>query len=431
VHRAEDRLGSSRAVRADRDPTQSGPTARSSAGLSGIGGMLSAMRLNKVFGRSFVGCAILLTLLLASGAVFTVLAASPRDAGAQGSVASAERLMGAVSQRAEPSADRRRPRVIVTSDFPPVDVIPGRGCPGPPDRCSDPDDVQSMVRFLLYTNEFDVEGLVASAATFANVANKTNILDILDLYDQVDEHLRKRDARYPTADRLRAVTWEGRSRAWNRPADEILGDGKDSEASDAIIRVVDRSDPRPVWVCVWGGPREVAQAIWKVRQTRSPAELERFLGKLRIYMIGLGDRPGQDGSGQWLLDQFPKLFVIVSQRTYHGMFAQKTPIGDLQWLNAHIREGYGPLGAAYPRSGFDPDQPGVQEGDTPSFLHLVSAVRGLNDPEQPDQESWGGQFVRRDPAKHHWFDGPGPQSVSKWLPAIQEDFATRAKWMLP
>ena len=43
----------------------------------------------------------------------------------------------------------------------------------------------------------------------------------------------------------------------------------------------------------WGGPCEVAQAIWKVRQTRSPAELQRFLGKLRIFMIGLGNKPVQ------------------------------------------------------------------------------------------------------------------------------------------
>jgi hypothetical protein len=324
-----------------------------------------------------------------------------------------------------------RPRVIVTTDFPPLDVIPGKGCSGPAHKCSDPDDVQSMVRFLLYTNEFDVEGLVASAATFANVADKQHILDILDLYDKVDDHLRTRDARYPTADRLRAVTWGGRDGTWDRPAEEILGEGKDSEASDAIIRIVDRPDPRPVWVCAWGGPREVGQAIWKVQQTRSRAELDRFLGKLRIYMIGLGDKPGQDGSGQWLLDRFPNLFVIVSQRTYHGMFAQKTPLGDVRWLDANIREGHGPLGAAYPRSGFDPHSPGMQEGDSPSFLHLASAMRGLNDPEQPDQESWGGQFVRRDPAANHWFDGPGAQSVSKWLPDIQQDFAARADWMLP
>ena len=319
-------------------------------------------------------------------------------------------------------------RVIILSDFPPLDVIPGGRGDGPAEKRSDPDDIQSMVRFLVYANEFDVEGLVASAGTFANIARKQNILDILNLYDQVDENLRKHDSRYPTADQLRAVTWQGRDGTWGKPADEIIGEGRDSEASDAIIKVVDRPDPRPVWVCVWGGPCEVAQAIWKVRKTRGPSELDRFLGKLRIFMIGLGDKTGQDGSGQWMLDHFPDLFVIVSQKTYGGMFAQNSTIGNLDWLDANVREGRGPLGAAYPRSGFNPNSPGMQEGDTPSFLYLVGAVRGMNDPEKPDQESWGGQYVRRDPAKKHWYDGPGPESIRKWLPEIQKDFATRMGW---
>ena len=46
-------------------------------------------------------------------------------------------------------------RVIISSDFPPLDVIPVRAVKqgDPPEKCSDPDDVQSMVRFLLYSNE--------------------------------------------------------------------------------------------------------------------------------------------------------------------------------------------------------------------------------------------------------------------------------------
>ena len=338
-------------------------------------------------------------------------------------------LPTALAQTAE--SVTARPRVIISADFPPLDVIPGGAGHGPAEKRSDPDDVQSMVRFLLYTNEFDVEGLIASSATFANVANKEHILDILDFYDQVDENLKQHDPQYPTADYLRSVTWEGRSGNWGKPAGEILGRGKGSEASEAIIRIVDEPDPRPVWVLVWGGPQEVAQAIWTVQQTRSPAELERFLSKLRIYMIGLGDKPGQDGSGQWILDHFPDLFMIVSQKTYGGMFAQTSPIGDLEWLSANIREGHGPLGAVYPPSGFYPDNPGMQEGDTPSFLYLVSAVRGMNDPDKPDQESWGGRYERRDASKNHWYDGPGAESVRKWLPEIQKDFATRADWMLP
>jgi hypothetical protein len=227
---------------------------------------------------------------------------------------------------------------------------------------------------------------------------------------------------------LRAVTWQGRDGTWGKPTEEIIGQGRDSEASEAIIRVVDRPDLRPVWVCIWGGPCDVAQAIWKVQKTRTPTELEHFISKLRIYMIGLGSKPGQDGSGQWLLDNFPELFVIVSQKTYGGMFAQNSPIGNLDWLNANVREGHGPLGAVYPRSGFDPNSPGMQEGDTPSFLYLISAARGMNDPEKPDQESWGGRYAQRDPVKKHWYDGPGPESVRKWLPDIQRAFASRMNW---
>jgi len=195
--------------------------------------------------------------------------------------------------------------------------------------------------------------------------------------------------------------------------------------------VVDRPDSRPVGVCVWGGSREVAQAIWKVKATRSPAELERFLSKLRLYLI-----VKQDRTTDWLLDSFPSLFVMLSEKNYMGMFwnmrGADPKLADLAWTNAHIRQGHGPLGAAYPRSGWDPKYPGQQEGDTTSFLHLVSAVRGLNDPEKPDQAGWGGRFVRKDPSRSHWFDDPaGTQAVSRWRPEVQADFAPRAVWMLP
>ncbi|MBL9137903.1 MAG: DUF1593 domain-containing protein [Verrucomicrobiales bacterium] len=322
-----------------------------------------------------------------------------------------------------------RPRVIILSDFPPLDVIPGDAGHGPPEKRSDPDDIQSMVRFLLYSNEFDVEGLVASAGTFANIARKQHLLDLLDIYDQVDENLRRHDSRYPTADRLREVTWQGRDGTWGQPVDRIIGEGQDSEASNAMIRIVDRPDPRPVWCCIWGGSSDLAQAIWRTRNTRRPSDLQRFIEKLRLFMIGLGDHPGQDGSGQWLLENFPNLFVVVSQKTYTGMFAQTSPLGNLRWLNANLRENHGPLGAIYPPCGFDPSQPGQKEGDTPSFLYLASAVRGMNDPDRPEQESWGGQYRQRDPSKRHWFDGPGPASISKWLPDIQTDFARRADMM--
>src|SRR5690349_18937053 len=139
-------------------------------------------------------------------------------------VVSIAALLVAVSGHGQPVAPvTGSPRLIVTTDFPPLDVIPGGAGYGPPEKRSDPDDVQSMVRLLLYTNDLEIEGLIASAGTHANIANKQNILDLLGLYDQVDENLRQHDARYPTADRLRAVTWQGRSGTWGKPVEELIG----------------------------------------------------------------------------------------------------------------------------------------------------------------------------------------------------------------
>lgn len=307
-------------------------------------------------------------------------------------------------------------RVIISSDFPAIPVTN-----------SDPDDVQSMVRFLLYSNEFDIEGLIASAATFGMTAHKQNILTILDIYDQVDENIRKRDHRYPTADALRKVTYEGLGnnhgigirwgcdkQAWS----EIIGDGKDSEASEAIIAAVDKPDTRPVWVCVWGGPREVAQAIWKVRNTRSKAELDAFTGKLRIFLIGC-----QDATHSWLMENFPDLFIIESKETYQGMFGAD----DRAWAEDNVIHGHGPLGAIYPPAAIA--GPGVIEGDSPSFLYLVSALRGLSNPDDPTQPSWGGQYVRIGTTRHYT-DGPGKSTIHPWRPQFQSEFKQRADLMV-
>ncbi len=324
------------------------------------------------------------------------------------------------SQETAKSADTVKLRVVISSDFPPINVCMS-GCAA--DHTSDPDDVQSMVRFLLYANEFEVEGLVASSGTFANIAKKQNILDILDLYDQVDENLRRHDPRYPEADYLRSVTFQGRSGTWGGSVSNNIGAGKDSEASDSIISIVDRPDPRPVWFCFWGDCSNLAQAIWKVQNTRSTSDLQTFLSKIRIYQIA-----HQDSTIDWLLNNFPDLFIIYSENTYQGFFGGSgDALGDLAWLNANIRQNHGPLGAVYPPAAMGVD--GLKEGDSPSFMYLVSAAHGMNNPEDPGQESWGGRYVRSGTTSH-WIDGPGTISISKWKSQYQAEFAQRADWMI-
>jgi hypothetical protein len=314
-----------------------------------------------------------------------------------------------------------RLRVVISTDFPPTNVcLPSGGCPS--SQTSDPDDVQSMVRWLLYVNEFDVEGMVASSGTFAGIANKSNILNMLDLYDQVYPNLIQHDLRYPTANMLRAVTYQGRSGTWGGSVANNIGAGKDSEASDAIIAIVDKPDPRPVWFCFWGDCSPLAQAIWKVQNTRSAAELTNFLSKIRIHQIA-----HQDDTIDWMMNNFPSLFIIYSHTTYQGIFGSD----NLAWITTNIIQNHGPLGAVYPTAGIATQTTGgVAEGDTPSYLLLVSANRGLNNPEDPTQPSWGGQF-NRDGTTSHYIDGPGGSSISMWKTQYEAEFKQRANWMLP
>ena len=124
-----------------------------------------------------------------------------------------------------------------------------------------------------------------------------------DAYGKVRDNLLKHEKGYPSADYLLSVIKEGRPDYGMH----AVGKGMDSEGSELIIKAVDRSDSRPVWVLVWGGPNCLAQALWKVKATRSESELKAFVSKLRVYAIS-----DQDDSGVWIRKTFKDLFYIVS-----------------------------------------------------------------------------------------------------------------------
>ncbi|MCF8358875.1 MAG: DUF1593 domain-containing protein [Prolixibacteraceae bacterium] len=313
-------------------------------------------------------------------------------------------------------------RVIMTTDHPDIAWTQG----------GDPDDIQSMVRFLLFSNEFDVEGIVASAGTNSFTADKSRILEVLDYYDMVDENLRNHAPGYPTADYLRSITYQGLgnegpiSIQWhcdNGNWEDIIGEGRDCEASEAIIAAADKDDPRPVYIGVWGGPRDIAQAIWKVKNTRTQEEFEAFISKLRIFLIHC-----QDATNQYLMD-IPDLFVVWSRYTYLGMFG----VDNRAWVLENIKNNHGPLCALYPDYNYKGEPAGVVEGDSPSFMWLLSANRAINNPEDPTQPSWGGQYPRI-PGTNNKYGGPeyeGPKSsISQWADDFQPLFAERADWCL-
>lgn len=286
---------------------------------------------------------------------------------------------------------------------------------------NEPDDAQSLVRFLLYSNHYDIEGLIATTST--HLRNRTaefRIKEITEAYGKVRENLILHEPGFPHVEYLRSVIKKG------IPLYGMNGVGPemDSEGSEWIIQVVDREDSRPVWITVWGGPNTLAQALWKIRRTRTPQQLKEFVSKLRVYTIS-----DQDDSGWWMRKEFPDLFYIVSpggyyrQATWTGISGEQfyrwasgtdTTIVGNKWLRENIIENHGPLGAQYPKSDY------IMEGDTPSFLSLIN--NGLNDPERPYYGGWGGRYEKYIPRflNYQRYDNQQPETRPIWTDAVDE-----------
>lgn len=284
-------------------------------------------------------------------------------------IAGAFGLLTSAQAAVKASDEKPRQRLIVLSDI-----------------GADPDDTESLVRLLLYSDEIDIEGLVATTSVWKKTSvSPERMHAVIRAYSQVQPNLLRHDPRFLSGAALDALVKQG------RPEYGVggVGPGKDSEGSEWIIRQLKKDDGCPLWVTAWGGVNTLAQALYKLRATETPAELARLVSRLRVHTIS-----DQDDAGPWIRKNFPNLFYIVSPGGDYGA-ATWTGINSVVdgidnstisngWLAKNIQQGHGPLGAAYP------DVSWGMEGDTPSFLNLIP--NGLSDPEHPNWGGWGGRY---------------------------------------
>jgi hypothetical protein len=320
---------------------------------------------------------------------------------------------------------------------------------------NEPDDQMSLVRLLLYSNQLDIEALVANTSVWQRAAvHPETMRTLIQAYAQMRPNLLLHAAGWPAAEQLMNRVYSGQT-GYGMGA---TGPGKSSEGATALIRAADRDDPRPLWVCLWGGANTLAQALLEARAAKPAEDLRKFIARLRVYSIS-----DQDDAGAWIRREFPDLFYVVQPSTQNGdeyYYATWTGIsGDLyyrncqgadgstvtnEWLEANIRS-KGPLGKVYPRFLF------IMEGDTPSYLGLID--NGLNAYRRPDWGGWGGRYVYRQPrGETHpiWTQGgdlfsritsqdtvrgaDGKEYTSdqatiwRWREAFQNDFAARMTW---
>ncbi len=304
----------------------------------------------------------------------------------------------------------------------------------------DPDDQQSMIRLMLYANQFRIEGLIASASGTPGELKKAItqpdlIREIVNAYGKVRPNLSKHESDWPTTEHLLSCIKSGNPQRGR----EHIGDRHDTEGSQFIIERIDAgSSSDPLNITIWGGQTDLAQALWKVQHERGPKGYRDFISKFRVYDIN-----DQDKIADWMHEQFPGLFYILAKAprgkdkrlgTYRGMYLT----GDVsttsrEWIEKHITA-QGPLGELYPMRTWTSPNPHkcLKEGDTPAWFFFLP--KGGNDPTDPAKPGWGGQFVL---AENGWYrdmshsEGDPRETVSKWRPEFQKDFAKRMSWCVP
>ena len=98
---------------------------------------------------------------------------------------------------------------------------------------NEPDDAMSMVRFLVYANHFDIEGLAATTSIHQqNEVATYRIKEIVEAYAKVRDNLEKHETGFPSAEYVRSIITEGLPTYGMK----AVGDGKDSPASEMLIR---------------------------------------------------------------------------------------------------------------------------------------------------------------------------------------------------
>ena len=331
--------------------------------------------------------------------------------------------------------DGLKPRLVVCTDIAPADV--------------EPDDMESMVRLMAYADCFEIEALITSVGWNCDpypLEWQQYLFRVITAYAKDVPNLMRRSGQkkhlslkkengqqelgyWPSAEYITSRAVMGSMYGGIK----AIGERNDSPGSELLIRLADEEDPRPIYVAAWGGANTLAQAIWRVKQTRSADEVKNFVRKFRLFTITDQDMQYSMrmnraySSHMWLRKDFQDDLQFIWDE---GAWQEQCELGKQHWAqHQQLIQGHGALGKEYPNYKW-----GV-EGDTPSFLYVMP--HGLNAPEDPHQCGWAGYHERglcADSLTTAWTSWQEPvRSISvgykrRFYPDELNDFCARMQW---
>ncbi|MCK0158726.1 DUF1593 domain-containing protein [Cellulophaga sp. F20128] len=301
----------------------------------------------------------------------------------------------------------KKPRVIVMTD-------------------GEVDDHSSMVRFLLYTNDIDLQAIIETNSVYQPEGHsKENWYEkMVDAYEQVYPNLIIHDSRYPTAAEIRSKSYIGdedpnhlvvnANSKGRKPGSKVKitpDDWSDTAGSDKIVEILLDDNSSPVYIQAWGGGNTAARAFYKLK-TKYPKEYDRAVSKAVMHNIWY-----QDGAGNYIEKYHPKVTMLLDHY-FNGTWDYGSQSFTSDFIKNQVKSNHGPLGALYPQSY-------VSEGDSPAFLWAID--NGLRNYENPTYGGWGGRFYKVDGFENVYAD-VSAATYSRWIEDANRDFEARMDW---
>jgi len=272
------------------------------------------------------------------------------------------------------------------------------------DMDNEPDEMQQNVHMLMYSNTFDVEGLIACTGLYLKTRVAPQLYtQLVGAYAKVYGNLKKHASGWPDTNYLYSIVM-GSYPGYGKAA---VTSAHSSGGSRLIDSALLKNDPRKIYFVGNAGTNVLLQALWDLDSahfgSKGKAQMAAITSKIIVYENG-----SQDDCGAWIAYEYPDISWFRSNgQTYSwggdgGISAAVGPYtwenypfttnGQDSWAAEHIRNNHGALGALYPQRHCSGTCWFLEGGGTTPWMGLAN--HGLADPEHLWWGGWSGRFSK-------------------------------------